>query len=164
MTPQQRTTFAPLFPTEVSRAWWLNTLPLISWPLIWPAEPHGTFSNSWFNSYLSWRHDLWPVRPPPLHLLTGSPSWIQPIGPTEPQNILPFQAKKEKKGSISIKCNRKSEPNWSHLSEDPANGQSFKDITALIKEYAKCTLAQDYPLLNEELWIQRRPGLRQKDY
>lgn len=64
-----------------------HSRPLLS---SWPAEPHGTWSNSWLNSHLRWRHgqspDLWLVRQPPLYLLTrpppGSSPWAQGSGRT----------------------------------------------------------------------------------
>lgn len=56
-----------------------HSRPLLS---LWPAEPHGTCSNSWLNSHLRWRHeqipDLWPVRQPPLYLLTRPPPGSSP--------------------------------------------------------------------------------------
>ena len=169
MIPSREQPLPPLLPTEVSRAWWANTLPLVSWPLLWPAEPHGTGSNSWFHSYLSWWHErspaLWPVGEPWLYPLTRSPL-IQPLGPRKLHNIFPFKAKIEMPDRLHFnETEQRIRTKLVILIGRRCKWQEFsRHHSWLIKEYEKCTLTQGYSLLPKELWVQGRPGLQQKGY
>lgn len=132
--PQQRTTFVLLFSIKSGGAWWFYTLPLVSWPLIFPAEPHRTSCNSWFNSYLSWRHG----KSLTCSLCDSScstcdyiPSLIQPVSQTGRWYIFPFKAKEDVSRNASFQLNSAKIQNqishtyWKNLQM----AKSLKDTT-----------------------------------
>lgn len=77
-----------------------HSRPLLS---SWLAEPHGTCSNSWLNSHLSWRPgqspDLWPVRQPPLYLLTRPPPGSNPWAQESDRTPSPLKQRKRRQNA-----------------------------------------------------------------